>query len=49
MSVYENEYTIDPTSGRYKKSFGSNIPEPVTGKRKPSKTYITFAGIKFYY
>lgn len=49
MSVYEKEYTMDPTSGKYKKLFNTTITEPVTGKVKPNKSYITFAGIKYEY
>jgi len=49
MSVYKNEYTIDPIKRKYKKLFISNEKDPVTGKYQTEKQYIMFAGIKYYY
>jgi len=49
MSVYDTEYTIDPTQGKYKKLFRTGEKDIITGKRQEKKQYITFAGIRFYY
>jgi len=47
--MHDKEYTMDPTHGEYKKLFSTNMKDPVSGKIRPKSTYITFAGIKFYY
>ncbi len=49
MSVYDREYTIDPTHGKYKKMFRTSERDIITGKRQEHRQYITFAGIRYYY
>jgi hypothetical protein len=49
MSVYTKEYTVDPTSGKYKKLFGTSFRSPVTGRNHSGRHYIEFFGIIYQY